>query len=83
MTFQVTFKTPDVLDAVEEFGADEARRRTEHSSPPPDSDHVEELASYWADKARGFANQFVRHGEYITVEFDLANQTVKVLPAGR
>jgi hypothetical protein len=66
MKFSLTFKTPDVLDDL-------------HNSIT-DADLVDnqEQAEQWQARI-DFAEQYVKHGEYLTVEFDTEAKTATVV----
>lgn len=65
MKFTLMFKTPDVLDQIQE----------------QIDDHKYDDDEYYSmlEDAKIFAQQYVKWSEYITIEFDSELKTVKVL----
>lgn len=79
MKFQVTFKTPDVLDPVLEGHMD--THCDEHEEHDPDCDACAELEERGCmDMAiiKSCANKFIQYGEYVTIEFDTDSGTATV-----
>lgn len=74
--FRVVFKTPDALDlATQEAGSEMARKEC------PDDNETKQnsVGKLWALFLRGFAEQWVKHGEYVTIEFDYNAGTATVI----
>jgi hypothetical protein len=74
-TFHVTFKTPDaVSNACEEYAHDRVAALYPNSgqSRANNFDNV-------AHEAEQAAKKFVRHGEYVTIEFDIDAGTATVV----
>jgi hypothetical protein len=65
MKFTLTFKTPDVTDAIREQLANQFS-----------GDDLENAIDDTAETVR----KFIEYGENITVEFDILTQTAKVIP---
>lgn len=72
MKLQVVFKTPDAVEAAME----DAEHNCDGPNSCPDCE-TEEWALY---EAKLLTKKFVRHGEYITVEFDTEAGTATVVP---
>lgn len=75
MKFTVTMKDPDALyeachDAAEEYAK---------SVEGLDADERKALSDLRFEKLRDFADQYMRYGEYIDVEFDTDANTAIVL----
>ncbi len=69
MKFTVTFKTPDaVLQALEQ------------TLIPAICQEEESLRAYRIEELEEFAAKWVRHNEYIDIEFDDVANTATVLP---
>ncbi len=66
MKIKLTFKTPDVLDQLD--------RKIYY-----DDDITDEELDEKIDEARSIISKWIEYSEYLTVEFDLENQTAKVL----
>jgi hypothetical protein len=67
MILQVTFKTPDVLEEIEEH-----RLRDEEEEGFNKKNYVSDEDWKWI-------NSFVKWGEYVTIEFDTIERTTKVI----
>lgn len=75
MKFRVTFKDPDaIFEAI-----DEAAVASLPQGLPPDE--ASALANIRQKKLEVFVNDFVSHGEYLTVEFDTDARTARVVPS--
>lgn len=71
MKFRVTFKTPDVVsDAITEH--------IERTRPGLEDEEFDDEFNRLDD----FVDRWVRHGEYVTIEFDLTANSATVLRAG-
>lgn len=78
LTVRVTFKDPDVVgDAVKEAVHEWAEKHLA-GLDPEEREAAEDLR---AEKVRAALSEWVRYGEYITVEFDLDAKTARVLGA--
>lgn len=67
MTFRLAFKTPDVLDQIEEQFQPADGTLDEH-----------ELAEDRREKAKRFAQGWLRYGEYVTIVFNTEQGTATV-----
>lgn len=75
MIFRVTMKDPDQLhDAISD-----AVSETIRDMPEDEGAAVHELR---AEKATDVANQWFEYGEYLTVEIDTSEKTIRVVPVG-
>ncbi len=66
MKIQLTFKTPDVLDQLQ--------RKSYSDQDISDDELNDEI-----EKAEKILAKWIKWSEYLTVEFDLENQTAKIL----
>lgn len=86
MKFSVTMKTPDVLDyAMKNARQDllESRGLNDEDYPTiedlPEVDYIAVSELY--DTMKNTAEKWIRHGEYVTLEFDTETGACIVLPA--
>jgi hypothetical protein len=71
--FSVTMKDPDALyEAVREAQEGEKQRLIDGGLS---DDEAEQVAESRCEKAREFAGDWMKYGEYITVEFDTEAKT--------
>lgn len=78
MKFSLTFKTPDVLDqALEELEYD-PYTQCDCGGCCVDCERMGEQAQMDQREIRMLAKQFVRYGEYLTVDFDSVAGTATV-----
>lgn len=79
MLIRVTMKTPDAFcDAAE----DAARREAEDKGWPADSEEFALAYEQALEQARKVAEKFLAYGECVTVEFNTAEGTARVIPRG-
>jgi hypothetical protein len=83
MKFSLTFKTPDVLDQIHDLVKEEVREKkpyhTEEVYPPEeqleeDEDEIEERMIH----VQASLEEWIEHGEYITIDFDTTKDTATV-----
>jgi hypothetical protein len=83
MKFQVSFKTPNVLDdAIGQFDYD-PDGQCDCGGGCIDCDRLSEQASLDQIEMRQVAEKFCKYGELITVEFDTEAETATVVPVQR
>lgn len=82
MTFRLTFKTPDVFDQIDEGGIEHSKG-CEGSPEDILNDGNGPYCSWCGESvdntAKEFAKKFLKHEEYITIEFDTNKDTAEVL----
>lgn len=72
MKFTITFKTPDAVDeAVQEY----------LSVHEPDEGWTETEECEVEEELRGTFEEFIKFGEYVTIEFDTETRSATVLKA--
>jgi hypothetical protein len=71
MKFTVTFKDPQALDAAWEEEVSSMQEVPEDAAEPW-------MADQWEQEFREFLSQWVRYGEYVTIEFDTETGTATV-----
>ncbi len=79
MKFTVTMKDPDALYE----GAQEAAEAYAKSIEGLSAEEREAIREIRFEKLRDFADEFMRYGEYIDVEFDLEAKTATVIKDGQ
>ncbi len=73
MKFTITFKTPDAIsEAIDTFLEE---RPWCHSYCPEHCDNPDEVSR----EMRSVAEEYVKYGEYLTVEFDTEAKTATVI----
>lgn len=73
MKFQVTMKDPDTLfDAIQDAVAE-----TLETMPEDEAEAVREIRE---NKAHEVASEWFKYGEYLTVEIDTEEKTIRVVP---
>jgi len=83
MNITLTFKTPDVTDAVEEYIV---KHCPEHDQFDKDCDACWERvreAKYEVQELKEQLRKFVEYDEYVRIEFDTEAGTATVLPLKR
>lgn len=78
MKLRVTFKDPNTIDYALDAALD-AEARTSESLRALDNDEREAVLDLRREKAKGVLRRWVEHGKYVTIEFDLANGSARVL----
>lgn len=78
MKFTLTFKTPDVLEQLEDSACDLAMAAADDDADP-DDEEIQEATAEHQDTMRAFAKQWVKYDECITVEFDTEAKTATVM----
>ena len=73
----VTFKTPDTVDlALEQELAAQDELKRDKTNEGFTEEELYELELKW----QAFLDSYVKYGEYVTLKFDLDEQTVTVVP---
>lgn len=84
MKFQITMKTPNVLDHALGRAREELLHSDDEEDDMPIVDHIseekrEEIFSMY-DEMKSTAEKWIRHGEYVTLEFDTESGGCTVVP---
>lgn len=78
MKFTVTLKSPDSFDeSISWLKMDEASRLRGLGL---DADEVQDKLDEFEEGVRAMISQWVLHGEYVTVEFNMDTKTCMVVP---
>ena len=84
MKFQITFKTPDVLDQIDpDHMAPCETHRAQDEWGSKDCDacvEAEEAEQVKRNIMKQLAEQFISYGEYVIIEFDTDTKTATVVP---
>ncbi len=81
MKIYMTFKTPDAVDYMIEEEVAQAIERHKETHPEADEEELDIIRIETKNELEKCAKQWIRGGEYITVELDTSNGTCKVLRA--
>lgn len=83
MKFSITFKTPDVLDQIE---ADNMEPCENHRNKDEWGDkdceacvEAEEIEQAKRNEMKVCAEEFIKYGEYVTIEFDTHEKTARAV----
>jgi hypothetical protein len=71
----ITFKTPDAVSDAVDNEIDQLRELDKELGREQDEEVYYQLKEDWMK----FLERFTEYGEYITIEFDLDNETAKVM----
>ena len=71
----ITFKTPDAVSDAVDNEIDQLRELDKELDKEQDEEVYYQLKEDWMK----FLKRFTKYGEYITIEFDLDNETAKVM----
>ena len=80
MKIRLSFKTPDVTDAVEEYIV---KHCSEHDEFTPRCDACfdrKQEAKYELEALKEQLGKFIEYDEYVTIEFDTEAGTATVIP---
>lgn len=83
MKFQLTFKTPDVLDQIIEKQSNHCDNHIDRDYDSDDCNLCDEVDNRSSENIAAIeecAEKFIRYSEYITIEFDTETKTATVVP---
>jgi len=80
MKIRLSFKTPDVTDAVEEYVVKHCEVHDEYDHDCDACIDRKHEAKYEVRELKDKLGKFIEYDEYVRIEFDTETQTATVLP---
>jgi hypothetical protein len=80
MIIRLSFKTPDILDAVNEHVVMHCEVHDDHDRACWDCRETKMNAKHEAQNIKDRLGKFIQYDEYVTIEFDTEKGTATVVP---